>query len=83
MHQAGTSEVNAREHMKILIEEEWKKLNKAGFADQSPFSETFVRIAMNLTRVTQYTYHYGDGYGVQDRETKDSIFSLFVEPISL
>ncbi|XP_059431229.1 myrcene synthase, chloroplastic-like [Corylus avellana] len=82
MNETGASEVDAREYIKSLISETWKKMNKEGAAS-SPFSQTFIEIAMNLARMAQCMYQHGDGHGVEDRETKDRVLSLLIHPIPL
>lgn len=84
MHQSGASEEDAREHIKWYMYETWKKMNKdACNTANSPYSRRFMRISMDITRMAQCIYLYGDGYGVQDRETKDNISSLLVKPLPL
>ena len=57
-------------------------MNKERLVD-SPFSQTFIGVAMNFGRMAQSAYLYGDRYAVQDRETKDGILSMLIEPIPL
>ncbi|PON37415.1 Squalene/phytoene synthase [Parasponia andersonii] len=82
MHEAGVSEDEARRHIKLLIDETWKHLNEDRVAD-SRFPKAFIEIATNLSRMAQCMYQYGDGHGIQDRETKDRVLSLLVNPIPL
>ena len=82
MHETGASEDDARKYIGCLIDETWKKMNEDRNLN-SPFPQTFIGVAMNVARMAQCMYQYGDGYGVQDRETKDRIMTLFIEPISL
>ncbi|KAL7233761.1 hypothetical protein ACSBR1_017382 [Camellia fascicularis] len=82
MHETGVSEEDAREHIKYLIGETWKKMNRDRVMD-SPFSQTFIEIAMNLARMAQCMYQYGDGHCAQGRETEDRILSLLIKPISI
>ena len=82
MNEVGVSEEEARQHIKSLIDQTWKHLNKDRVAN-SPFSRTFIEIATNLARMAQCMYQYGDGHGIQDRETKDRVLSLLVNPITL
>ncbi|KAF8409447.1 hypothetical protein HHK36_005523 [Tetracentron sinense] len=82
MNETSASEEKAREHIRGLISDTWKKMNEDRVAD-SPFSQTFIGIAMNLARMAQCMYQYGDGHGIQDRETKDRVLALLVEPIPL
>ncbi|RVW72524.1 Isoprene synthase, chloroplastic [Vitis vinifera] len=82
MHQTGVSEEDAREHMKILIDESWKKMNKVREMDSdSPFAKPFVETAINLARIAQCTYQYGDSHGAPDARSKKRVLSLIVEPI--
>ncbi|CAK7349935.1 unnamed protein product [Dovyalis caffra] len=82
MHETGATEEEAREHMGYLINETWKKINRERFAEY-PFSQTFMDIPINLGRSALFFYQYGDGYAIQDGETKDRLTSIFVQPIAL
>lgn len=82
MNENGANEEDAREYIRSLISNMWKKINEERVVD-CPFSQTFIEIAMNLGRMTQCMYQYGDGYGVVDRETKKHILSLFIHPVPL
>ena len=84
MHQTGVSEESAREHMKILTGESWKKMNKVREPDyDSPFSKPFMEIAFNLARISQCTYQYGDAHGAPDARSRQRVLSLIIEPIPL
>ncbi|XP_042981933.1 myrcene synthase, chloroplastic-like [Carya illinoinensis] len=83
MNDFGASEEDAREYIKFLIGTMWKKFNKERTAGNSPFSEAFIEIAMNLARMAQYMYQHGDGHGVEDRETKNRVLALFIHPITV
>ncbi|KAL5568187.1 hypothetical protein UlMin_024762 [Ulmus minor] len=80
MHQSGASEEEARQHIKFLIGETWKQMNKDRVTN-SPFCIVFLEIATNLGRMAQCMYQHGDGYGVPNRETKDRVLSLLINPI--
>ncbi|KAK8603078.1 hypothetical protein V6N13_085275 [Hibiscus sabdariffa] len=80
MYENEASEEEAREHVKKLIETAWKKINEEQMAE-SPFSRTFIEIAMDLARVSQLMYQNGDGHAIEDGDTKDRVLSLFVNPI--
>lgn len=80
MHETGASEKEARDHIRFLISETWKEMNEEK-STYSPFSETFISIAFNLARMAQCMYQHGDGHGIEDRETKDRVVSLLVQPI--
>ncbi|KAK8527450.1 hypothetical protein V6N13_085280 [Hibiscus sabdariffa] len=80
MHKNKASEEEAREHVKMLIESAWKKINEEQMG-KSPFSRTFIEIAMNLARVSHMMYQNGDGHTNEDGDTKERVLSLFVNPI--
>ncbi|KAE9465979.1 hypothetical protein C3L33_02096, partial [Rhododendron williamsianum] len=77
-----THEEDARDHIKYLIGKTWEKMNEERLID-SPFSKILVEIAMNIARVSQCMYQYGDGHGAQGQVTKDRVLSLFINPIPL
>ncbi|GMP87024.1 hypothetical protein CsSME_00039573 [Camellia sinensis var. sinensis] len=81
MHETGASAEDARDHVKHLISEAWKKLNEARLVD-SPFNRIFVEIATNLARVSQFIYQHGDGHGHDvGGKNKERASLLLVEPI--
>ncbi|WCJ31208.1 Myrcene synthase chloroplastic [Euphorbia peplus] len=83
MNESGASEKEAREHVHTLIRETWKKMNKQARVHSPFLPKPFIGIAMDLDRMAQCIYQYGDGYGIQDRETKDHVLSLLVQPIPI
>ena len=82
MNDTGASENNAREHIKSLIGETWKKLNTME-VENSIFSHVFIEIAKNLARMGQCMYQHGDGHGTGCQEINDGVMSLFIQPISM
>ena len=50
MHQTGAYQEEACEHIKYLIGDSWKKMNKEQSMD-FPFSRIFIGIAMNVGRM--------------------------------
>ncbi|KAM7524580.1 hypothetical protein LguiA_014482 [Lonicera macranthoides] len=80
MHETGVSEDEAREHIKYLISETWKKINEEVHHQHqvldSPFNKVFNGIAVNLARMAQCIYQHGDGHGIEDQETKDRVLAL-------
>ncbi|KAK3013235.1 hypothetical protein RJ639_009053 [Escallonia herrerae] len=72
MTETGLLEELAREHIKSLVDEVWKKMNKY-LVDDSPFAKTFIERAIDLARIAQCTYQYGDGHGAPDRRSKNRI----------
>ncbi|MBA0799679.1 hypothetical protein Gohar_010181, partial [Gossypium harknessii] len=81
MHETGCSEEKAREQVKALIDATWKRMNEEYLMSQSSLSLPFKRIALNLARMAQCMYQYGDGHGVEDQETKDRVLLLLVSSI--
>ncbi|KAF8377152.1 hypothetical protein HHK36_030525 [Tetracentron sinense] len=82
MHESGVIEEIAREHIKHLIRDTLKKMNKDRVSS-SPFPQPFISVAVNVAQTTQFMYQYRDGFSVLDRETKERVLSLLIEPISL
>ncbi|CAN4111969.1 unnamed protein product [Withania somnifera] len=72
MNDKGTSEDEAREHIKFLIKEAWEAMNTSQ-RKNSLFSETFVGIAKDITRTAHFTYLHTD--------VKTSISKILFEPI--
>ncbi|PKI53510.1 hypothetical protein CRG98_026098 [Punica granatum] len=82
MNETGCSEEAARDHIKDLIRETWKNLNE-DMADHYPLSETFVGACLDLARASQCFYQYGDGHGIPDRETKEHLNSVLIQPVPI
>lgn len=80
LHETGFSEENVRQHLRTLIDKAWQKMNKCGVMD-STFPKPFIGVAMNMARIAQCTYQYGDGHRRQDNRAKSRIKSLLVDPI--
>ncbi|KAK9185738.1 hypothetical protein WN943_026097 [Citrus x changshan-huyou] len=68
MHEAGVSEGEAREHINDLIAQTWMKMNRDRFGNPHFVSDVFVGIAMNLARMSQCMYQFGDGHGCVNRD---------------
>ncbi|XP_038694655.1 probable terpene synthase 12 isoform X2 [Tripterygium wilfordii] len=83
MNETRCSEEVARAHCISLIGKAWKELNRILVDDDSPFDEFFVETAINLARMAQCTYQYGDAHGAPDATSKNRVRSLIIEPISL
>ncbi|KAH1091898.1 hypothetical protein J1N35_019155 [Gossypium stocksii] len=81
MHETGCSEVKAREHVKKLIDATWKMMNGEYLMSQSPLSFPFKHIVLNLVRIAQCMYQYGDNHGIEDQKTNDHVLLLLVSPI--
>ncbi|GAY63749.1 hypothetical protein CUMW_228130 [Citrus unshiu] len=87
MHETSASEEAAREHIKNLIRQMWKKVmmdvSRASNNKDSPLSQITNEFILNLVRVSHFMYLHGDGHGVQNQETMDEAFALLFQPIPL
>uniref|UniRef100_A0A1W7HBY2 Putative limonene-myrcene synthase n=1 Tax=Scoparia dulcis TaxID=107240 RepID=A0A1W7HBY2_SCODU len=81
MNERRTSEVEATEHVRYLIYETWKKMNKEQIGNCCQFPDIFIRSAVDLGRMAQYMYQHGDGHGIQNPLIKQRILSLLFEPV--
>ncbi|KAL4323417.1 hypothetical protein GQ457_11G029780 [Hibiscus cannabinus] len=82
MHETGSSEMEAHEYIRKLMDATWKKMNGEYLSmAHSTSSPTFVQIAMNLARMAQCMYQFGDGHGVADQETRRRVLTLLVSSI--
>ncbi|KAH7843954.1 hypothetical protein Vadar_022812 [Vaccinium darrowii] len=82
MHETGLSEQEAQKHISSLIDEAWKKMNKARIAADSPFEKPFIETTINLARIAKCTYQNGDGHGAPDNKAKDRVLSVIIKPIA-
>ncbi|CAD5173339.1 unnamed protein product [Musa acuminata subsp. malaccensis] len=80
MHETGVSEDAARGHIRGLIKGNWRTIN-GDRSFTSPFEENLKMMAINIPRMAQCIYQYGDGYGKPDGVIEDRIRSLLIEPI--
>ncbi|KAJ0773525.1 putative R-linalool synthase [Helianthus annuus] len=80
MHESGATEEEAREYIKELILETWKKLNKERAHANSQFERGFIEYATNISRMALLMYSDGDGHGCPDL-TKSHVSSLFFNPV--
>ncbi|KAH9727536.1 TPS27 [Citrus sinensis] len=85
MHETGASEEAAREHIKDLIRQMWKKVMmdvcRASNDKDPPLFQTKNEIILNPLRVAHFIYLHGDGHGAQKQETMDEVFALLFQPI--
>ncbi|KAK7312117.1 hypothetical protein VNO77_35722 [Canavalia gladiata] len=80
MNEKFVSEETARKHMQDIINKAWKKINGHCMTRVTSM-EPFLTQALNAARVAHTLYQYGDGFGIQDRDTRKHILSIFVEPL--
>ncbi|KAJ6826172.1 terpene synthase 10-like isoform X1 [Iris pallida] len=82
MREVGVSEIDAREHISIVILQTWKEMNRE-FVSCSSHPRPFTDACVNLARMAVSIYNKGDGLGIPDHEMKDYILSLLMKPVSL
>ena len=80
MQEMNVSEDIAQKHIKSLIDKSWLKINKKCFS-QEPCLSSILNIAVNVARVTQSIYQYGDTVSYQDKYAKNKFLYLLVEPL--
>lgn len=80
MNEMGVSENRARESIRELIDELWKKLNEVE-DENIALPPTFIEMTKNLARMALFMYQYGDGRTIDQNKTKHRLVSLLVEPI--
>ncbi|XWS10348.1 hypothetical protein CRYUN_Cryun39dG0069400 [Craigia yunnanensis] len=81
MIEKGASEEEASDHVKGLIRNLWKKLNKAIVKD-SHRAPDIVNVSVEMTRCTHRIYQYGDWFGIQSKKNQDCVKSI-LEPIQM
>ncbi|KAH9751609.1 Beta-myrcene/(E)-beta-ocimene synthase 2 [Citrus sinensis] len=83
MHETGASEEVAREHIKDMMRQMWKKVNAYRADKDSPLSQNTVDFMLNLVRMSHFMYLRGDGHGAQNKETMDVASTWLFQPIPL
>ncbi|KAK4439290.1 Alpha-farnesene synthase [Sesamum alatum] len=80
--EANVTEAAARGHIKNLVTDSWKKINGL-FISAPRWQQPMIRYVVNTARVATFIYQNGDGFGVQDRETRDQVLSCLIQPLPL
>ncbi|KAF3487177.1 hypothetical protein F2Q69_00055780 [Brassica cretica] len=86
MHETGASEEEAHAHVQQMIRDTWDEMNSETKTARtsSLLSRGFVEAAVNLARMSQCMYQYGDGHGCPDKaKTVERVMSLLVNPVPL
>ncbi|VVB10483.1 unnamed protein product [Arabis nemorensis] len=85
MNETGASEEKACTYVQQMISDTWNEMNYEIIShDSSPLPRGFVEAAINLARMSQCMYQYGDGHGSPDKaKTVDRVLSLLVNPVPL
>ncbi|XP_010533438.1 PREDICTED: tricyclene synthase, chloroplastic-like [Tarenaya hassleriana] len=84
MHETGATETEAREHMMRVISDAWDEMNYEKTTRSSLYHRRFLDAVIDLARMAQCIYHYGDGLGCPEKaKTIDHIQSMLINPIPL
>ncbi|CAN1790258.1 Alpha-thujene synthase TPS3, chloroplastic [Linum perenne] len=81
MREKQVSEEVAREHMNMLIDETWKKMNEVTSINRSSslcVPQTYVDLAINVARASHYMYKHGLSSTSKD---KNGALSLLFQPL--
>ncbi|KAG8385684.1 hypothetical protein BUALT_Bualt03G0070700 [Buddleja alternifolia] len=82
MRESNVGEEESREHIGKIVTRSWKETN--GLFISSPHcQQPMIRYVINAARVANFIYQNGDGFGVQDRETREQVLSCLIDPLPL
>ncbi|WOG94620.1 hypothetical protein DCAR_0313916 [Daucus carota subsp. sativus] len=82
MFHNGTSEEVARAEMRDLMRKKWREINACRARDM-PVSCPCTEFMLNCARSSHYIYYTSDGFAVHDDRSKNTLFSLIVQPVLL
>ncbi|XP_013644819.1 1,8-cineole synthase 1, chloroplastic-like isoform X1 [Brassica rapa] len=84
MHETGATEEEAQAHVQQMICDTWEEMNyEAKMAGTSSLPRGFVEAAMNVARMAQCIYQYGDGHGCpEEGKTVERFMYLVVNPVT-
>ncbi|GER41896.1 monoterpene synthase-like protein [Striga asiatica] len=83
MNESGASVDESQDYVRFLIHETWKEMNEEREPAICAFQKEFVTAAVELGRMAQYVYQYGDSHGMHFPQMKESIMSSLFEPAKL
>ncbi|GAB4831033.1 hypothetical protein Ancab_005048 [Ancistrocladus abbreviatus] len=82
MRDANVSKETAGEHINNMIVNTWKRINRELLLSrQVPMLQASANHIINIARLSHFFYYDGDGMNNQDRETKELVKLLLVEPV--
>lgn len=82
MKEHGVSRPEACYKLREMIASAWKDMNKFCLKP-TPFPLSLLMRVINLTRVMEVLYLYGDGYTNSSHETKQKIKAVLVDPMTM
>ncbi|KAI6697501.1 hypothetical protein NL676_017620 [Syzygium grande] len=84
MNETGALEEAAREHIRHLVRETWKRMNREVLEDYPfPGFGPFLGACLNFAQASHFFYQYEDGHGHPSHETKDQILSALFDPVPI
>ncbi|CAA2967497.1 Alpha-farnesene synthase [Olea europaea subsp. europaea] len=83
MREANVTEQEARDHIRNIISNLWKKINGLCINGSPNLLQTLVKYIINIARVANFIYQNGDGFSVQDGDTRDQVLSCLIEHFPL
>ncbi|XP_010417166.1 PREDICTED: tricyclene synthase, chloroplastic isoform X2 [Camelina sativa] len=86
MNETGASEEKACLYLRQMIQDLWDEMNNEKMAHHSSslLHHDFIETVMNLTRMSQCMYQYGDGHGSPEKaKIVDRVMSLLFNPVPL
>ncbi|XP_078160847.1 monoterpene synthase 8, chloroplastic-like [Carex rostrata] len=81
MRDKSVTESVARQEIMEMILKYWTSLNGEVYGN-SAFEKYFKNVALNIPRMAQRVYQYGDGYGKPCTDMKNLVISILFEPIN-
>nr|AFQ98015.1 casbene synthase [Euphorbia fischeriana] len=82
MKQHGGTKEEAVKVLEKMARDCWKEMNEELMSPTTQFSVDVLMRIVNLVRLTDVSYKYGDGY-TDSQQLKDFVKGLFVDPILL
>uniref|UniRef100_M4C949 Uncharacterized protein n=1 Tax=Brassica campestris TaxID=3711 RepID=M4C949_BRACM len=85
MNETGVSEEKARMHVHKMINDMWDEMNYEKIENHSSLiPQDFAETVINLARMSQCMYQYGDGHGCPEKsKVIDRVMSVLFSPIPL
>ncbi|KAL3649117.1 hypothetical protein CASFOL_005520 [Castilleja foliolosa] len=82
MRETGMSDEASRAHVRKLIDQNWKKMNREVTCNSQCDKYCFTQTAANLARISLCQYQYGDAHTNPSDVSIDRIKFVIFEPIS-
>ncbi|KAL8136782.1 hypothetical protein V2J09_002783 [Rumex salicifolius] len=82
MREANVTEEAARRRVKDMISDTWRNIN-GEFVKVQASEKASANLIINTARVCHFIYNKGDGFGVQDGDTKTQIKRVLLHPLLL